>query len=69
MPMKVVTVTIREVPGRGWLWKERGRYYKTAGGAYNAVLRDGKRFSQTVAHVITWEPETEVGSMVVKALA
>ena len=66
--MKVVVVTITEVPGRGWLWKETGRTYKTAGAAQKAILRDGKRFNQTVAHVVTWEPTTRVGTMVVKAI-
>lgn len=67
--MKTISVTITEVPGRGWLWKERGRYYRNAGNAWKAVLRDGKRFNQNVAHVITWEPATEVGTMVVRSLA
>jgi hypothetical protein len=52
--MKVVSVTIVEVPGRGWLHKETGRTYKTAAGAFRAVLRDARRFNQSVAHVVTW---------------
>jgi hypothetical protein len=66
--MKTVSVTIMEVPGHGWVWKEIGRTYKTAHGAFQAVLRDGQKFNQTVAHVVTWEPATPAGTIIVRSI-
>ena len=70
--IKTVAVTIREIPGRGgWLHKETGRVFKTAAGALRAVERDGKRIAKgsgAVAHIVTWEPTTPLGEMVIDAL-
>jgi hypothetical protein len=69
-------VTIREIPGRGWLWLEHGRQFATLAAAVKAVKKDAYVLSKDapiagfsgVATVITYEPVTPTGTAVVKAL-
>lgn len=64
-------VTIAETP-RGWLWKEHGRYYKTASGAQRAARRYSRQRAETRGFDIlriTWEPSTWMGRLIAKALA
>lgn len=64
--------TIRELP-TGWLAKEIGRTYKTAHGALQATRREDRRITRdipdaAVVRVINWEPTTDIGSAVIKAI-
>ncbi len=58
---------LRECP-TGWLCKETGSVYTTAVGAFKALARDAASIDRpVVVTLITWEPTTIVGSLVVAA--
>ena len=62
--------TIRETK-RGWLNGGTRRYHKTAALALQAVRRrdnDAATDDRVVVTVITWEPSTRVGALVVRVL-
>ena len=65
--------TIRELPDGRWLNKHTGRYHKGAARAQAAVFRRDKAITRAnkgaaVITVITWEPITELGTRIVKAI-
>ena len=71
--MRVVKIvrTIRETP-RGWLNKQTGHTHKTARHAQKAIERDADKMAKiegtAVVTVITWEPTSDIGTAVVKAI-
>jgi len=68
--MKRETITIRETP-LGWLNKHTGHYHKSAVLAQKSVMKSAKASAAShggVITVITWEPTTESGYLIVRAL-
>jgi hypothetical protein len=65
------TATIRELPS-GWLWKEHGRIYKTAGAVLKAFKREDSKISLGsdffIIRVTNWEPTTGAGLKILKAI-
>jgi hypothetical protein len=70
-PMFRGKVTISETP-RGWLWRERGRMFKTAGEASKAIQRENamavRKGVSAVIREISWLPITSHGTAIVRAI-
>lgn len=75
MSIRIVkrVITIREVPGKGWLWLERDTRRGALGDMLRLINREDKELIKNgagaVVNVITYEPVTSLGTVVVKALA
>lgn len=66
-------ITIRELPNsKGWLWLERDTRRGALGDMLRLIRREDKELIKNgagaVVNVITYEPVTSLGTMVVKVL-
>lgn len=64
--MKTRVINIVETRDK-WLWRERGRYYKSAAGAQRAIKRDAREIAPVI-QVITWHTSTAIGKAIVRAI-
>jgi|1185.fasta_scaffold109399_2 hypothetical protein len=68
------TATLIEQPGKGWLWAQYDRTFKTLVGAAKAVQKDSRELVSGDGHtmaITVWEyhPQTVAGSLIVKAVS
>ena len=76
MSVRVIkrTITIAEIPGKGWMWRERGNRRRALADMLKLVERDTKELVKNatdkvaVVTVINYETVTDLGTMVVRAL-
>lgn len=70
-PTYKATATVAEMP-QGWLWRERGKIYKSAGAVVKAMQKESnltvKRGMSAVIRQISWVPSTPAGTRIVKAI-
>jgi hypothetical protein len=68
------TVTLIEVPGKGWLWAEHAKQRASLSSLLAMVNASAKNIARNapdlvILTVITYEPCTELGSRLVKIYA
>lgn len=66
-------VTLAEVVGRGWLYREHGVYYRALANAVRLVARDNDAMvkqggADAVVTIITYVPCTDAGTALVREL-
>lgn len=65
MKLARLVLDVLEIPGRGWLVKQWGRYFKTAVSAQRSIHRT---LPPNSILVLTWEPTTVGGRLAVHAI-
>lgn len=63
--------TVSELP-TGWLWRERGKVYKSAGAVAKAMKRENnnavRRGLKKVIRQVNWIPRTAMGTKIIRAI-